>query len=304
MRKLFSRPPIICLVLMMSFVISFLLWISSVARGAEHSCDNAPLMEVFSVTDLAPATKHWLASNNFTLTVAQIQLPHEFMHHEREPGAYVRMILDAIDRRCLAKVVAFVHGHEVGWHQNQPMLTILKSSLKAVQQFNFDANEDCAFGPSLWFTNKVAAFSPEVEGFWETYMLPFLVPIRDFNRPVVGECLIIPCCAQFLVSRERILRLPVSLYRSILDYQQTHHYIPGEKHWISQQGILANAMEYHWPILYTAFFNTSCLSLEAADVFRPLFHAGSSLVGDSRCFPVALAAMSAPETYKFWERQK
>jgi len=133
-----------------------------------------------------------------------------------EANAYLAYIVQNYDR--LPSTIAFVHPHKDGyptaWHTDNR----LHSNVESLQTLNIDfiqrngyANLRCIHDPGC--PNEVMPFRDPPEDH-RTIEAAMPDAWRDlFNNTDVPHILATPCCAQFVVSRTHVHRLPLDEYR-------------------------------------------------------------------------------------------
>ena len=110
----------------------------------------------------------------------------------REASGYLKFIIDNFHN--LPKNMAFLHGHEKAYHQKYNILKLIKCA--KINQYGYFGLNHCYFDDRKIATNKIMK---EMQKIWYGHFKPFLK----------RECpiyLLHDCCAQFIVSRERVLR--------------------------------------------------------------------------------------------------
>lgn len=122
-----------------------------------------------------------------------------------EASAYLQFIVDNYDR--LPSRLAFIHGHEMSYHQTKTIFDVLKSPNASLPFYNFNSVCYRDWNPSLH------AFKL-LQHWWDTYFKP-IVKTEKPNR-IVG-----PCCAQFICSREAIRRIPMNTWKRLLKLSMT-----------------------------------------------------------------------------------
>jgi len=116
----------------------------------------------------------------------------------KEASAYLKFIIDRYD--SLPDHVAFIHGHETSHHQKagRPLLELIKTA--NIEKFKFIHLNN------IW--RFIIRHSMMKEH--ETFMKKFNINFPDFS--------IINPHAQFIVSKERILKNPKSFYSDMYTY--------------------------------------------------------------------------------------
>jgi hypothetical protein len=177
-----------------------------------------------------------------------------------ESLAYLRYITD--NYHNLPDRMAFIHAHRFGRHYDDivPLLQYLKwdafpyfnlNVRFMVQKFfrkDIEAAEEewrrqgnhgamtSVLEDKMWQKkNHVMAQGAYIMDFWRR----FLTPYSNVSYP---EVVASPCCASFVVSRERVLKHPLKLYQVISDWLVSME-LPS--HWS------ARVMEYTWHVLWS-----------------------------------------------------
>lgn len=119
---------------------------------------------------------------------------------------YITSRLDSGER--LACELAFVHGHETAWHHRyQGPLT------QAIRRSNATRSGDGYVSLNARFLGPLPpAHLREIADMWERIVAPYMGAWPCANG------LFPPCCAQFRVTRERILAVPRAAWTRWLDY--------------------------------------------------------------------------------------
>lgn len=273
-------------------IVLFLFIVVSCVRSVatqQQMCADAPQMHLFGVQNLSPQTKQELALRGVTITSGRASFNHTHFDEEREPGAYLRFIISELESgRCLARHYAFVHSHDFAWHQtyNTSLVSLVDTALFALRRFDPKAHSVCENGAFLYLTDLFSRFP-----FGASYVRGMAARVfpRQLHQGGVNFCSIVPCCAQFIVSREHLAAIDIDVYRHMLTYQTENRFVVGEAHWVSDAGRRANAFEYLWPMLYTELLTQQCANDQPAVLWRTLVHTQSSVVGDARCFAGVVA---------------
>jgi hypothetical protein len=142
----------------------------------------------------------------------------------REASSFLKFITTFYE--VLPQRVAFVHGHEYAWHQRFEMISAIRC-----------AKKDKPFvSLNVIFMNDRNMSNPTFIGIkhlWDDHFKPFLN--IDFPERVFHDC-----CAQFVVSREAIRRIPKQAY----------------EHWLQlllqtpNDSVLSVQFEYLWHIIF------------------------------------------------------
>ena len=122
----------------------------------------------------------------------------------QEIASYMRFILMFWD--YLPENVAFVHGHEKTWHQEGYKMSYMLRYI-CLQKFGYMSLN--AYEDDAWMPKKGSiSYYEIIKKYWkpvEFYLGPF--PAGGFKEK---------CCAQFVVTRDRIRSRPLKLYEMIL----------------------------------------------------------------------------------------
>jgi len=127
-------------------------------------------------------------------------------NHGNECTSYIRFIIDNWD--TLPEYTAFIHGHETSYHQKMTVFDAIKK-LGSRSYYNFN---------SICYKD------------WERGMPGFDLLMHwwdDHFKDVLGkkpEKIIAPCCAQFIVSRENIRRVPLEKWRQFWEISMNPRY--------------------------------------------------------------------------------
>lgn len=120
----------------------------------------------------------------------------------REVSGYLRFILQNYHR--LPKHIAFIHGHEEAWHQKLSPNNMLKAITECAKykKYGYVSLNNYYFDDRKVATNKLMK---ELHLIWDEWFRPFLQ--RDAPTYVLHDC-----CAQFIVSRERVIKNSKAAY--------------------------------------------------------------------------------------------
>ncbi len=115
-----------------------------------------------------------------------------------EASSYLRFLYENYDN--LPGHIAFIHGHETAWHQRRNIIEEIKGCVwkqKGYYGLNNYLYDD---------HNSNHRLMPYMHRMWPSYFEPYLhIPAPDY---VCHDC-----CAQFIVSRDRILVHPREAYK-------------------------------------------------------------------------------------------
>jgi hypothetical protein len=134
----------------------------------------------------------------------------ECVNKGNEASSYISYIIDNYEK--LPDYVAFVHGHEESYHQTDTTLNLIKNSLHSDIDNSYNS-----INRKDWrniFADDVDDWSGNWKMIKDNYnYLNISIPI-----PKRLECI---ACAQFIVSRENILRNSINDYKNILKWLET-----------------------------------------------------------------------------------
>ena len=184
----------------------------------------------------------WLKNANARAVVCSKTLASPLCEHTnqnkgREATSYLKFIIDNYD--ALPKHVAFIHGHQNAWHhqlktnRGEDILHVVQHCAK-YQEYGFVSLNNCQIDDRN-NANAIMMYMRDV--FWDPVFRPYLN--RDMPNYVFHDC-----CAQFIVSRDRILRLPRAAYAHWFNYCM--HEDPTNDGGFK----LSIAFEYIWHIIF------------------------------------------------------
>ena len=165
-----------------------------------------------------------------------------------EASTYLKYIIDHYDQ--LPEYVAFVHGHESDWHHNESMLRLNDITMPENGYINlndgsnrkmihYDENNDVIIND--YVDKLLNPSSPRnvsnynMNTWYKEYIYPRLGSIKQYNLHNDNWC------AQFIVSRERILQHPKSFYEKQYQFLMTTDVI---NHWSSRY------YEWTWGLIF------------------------------------------------------
>lgn len=119
----------------------------------------------------------------------------------REASAYLQYILSNYDH--LPDHIAFVHGHEDAWHHgfDKPLLDVIRSA--KFREYGFVSLNNWYIDDRTMDNDKMVY----IRSIWNEVFRPFLK--RDAPVYIYHDC-----CAQFIVSRERVLANSLEAYET------------------------------------------------------------------------------------------
>jgi len=162
-------------------------------------------------------------------------LCHIVPNKGRETSAYLKFIID--NYYNLPKYMAFIHGHETAWHQKIEPYTNLLDYIKnctKYKEYDYISLNNLFIDDRYEDTTKNMI---ELKKLWDILFKPYLN--RDFPKHLLHDC-----CAQFIVSRERILRNSIDAYKYWFDY------IMNNDPYDDKSQTIATLFEYIWHIIF------------------------------------------------------
>jgi hypothetical protein len=121
----------------------------------------------------------------------------------REASSYIRYILDNYE--TLPEHIAFIHGHEDAWHHlNGPILPQIENAKLTPDMY---LNLNARMGDH----KDMNSIRPD----WHMF--------KKWLGPLPNEPPCAPGCAQFIISKNRILRQPKEFYEALY-FHVTHPY--------------------------------------------------------------------------------
>jgi len=195
-----------------------------------------------SETDLVIVTAHfkenldWLTHSPYPVVVcskhsAESQSPSltpelkcMVQNKGRETSSLLKFIIEFYED--LPKRIAFIHGHQYAWHQRFDILSAIGCAKKDKPYVSLNT----IFMNDRNMQNQVYN---EIGDMWETHFEPYLkikFPERVFHD----------CCAQFIVSRAAIRRIPKAGYEHWLELVMNSPY----------DVVISVQFEYLWHVIF------------------------------------------------------
>lgn len=193
----------------------------------------------------------------YTYTTDDLSAPHHTpLNKGREAMAYLTYIIDHYNppsfppvqqsnpESSLPEVILFLHAHRQSWHDNLFSLTtpstITHLHLPRVIRLGY-MNLRCSWDPGCPdhihpHPAEFDPYKPEESVFASSWSQLF--PPSHPVPAVLSQ----PCCAQFAVSRERILARPLAVYVGIRDWLLTTELV---------DALSGRVLEYIWQVLWT-----------------------------------------------------
>ncbi|RMJ25661.1 hypothetical protein PHISP_03486 [Aspergillus sp. HF37] len=217
-----------------------------------------PPGSTYTKTVVVPKTKEddtsWmdLEINEWQKAVYAVDDPSAPLHPPKNKGhevmVYLSYIIDHYGN--LPDIVAFMHSHQFAWHNDDLFdmnaATLLRRLNPARVVREGYMNLRCNWGPGCPDWMHPGALEEDVSKQEETMLARAWGEI--FPDDPIPAVLAQPCCAQFAVSRERILAIPKArfvFYRDWMLRTELSDYISGR------------VWEYLWHVVFTGE-NTVC----------------------------------------------
>jgi hypothetical protein len=164
----------------------------------------------------------------------------------REASVYLKYIIENYD--SLPNYIAFIHGHEKDWHQSEDILELIRKAKKEEHSYislNNRIDFKCDSLPGDIRNGQTDDLEINHPSFilltnkWDTIFGPILkIPMPSYVR--------FKCCAQFIVSRDAIIRHSREEYQTLYDFVMD----PDESDYYT-----SIAMEFIWHILFGENFD-------------------------------------------------
>jgi hypothetical protein len=159
-----------------------------------------------------------------------------------EASSYLKFII--ANYETLPKYVLFLHGHENAHHQKRNIFDEIKER-KWLDKNYYSVNK---FGLTKCMNGSIH-ICDQLRPIWDTYFRPYLK--RDAPNNLICDC-----CAQFVISRETILRNPKEAYEKWLQlliddykkYPNVFKNTPETPHPPGKQ--IAMLFEYFWHVIF------------------------------------------------------
>lgn len=201
-----------------------------------HQVHKPDIQQLTIVANHYNEDVNWLKQSTIPVVICSKTLPspqcHVGKNKGRETTAILKYIIDNYEN--LPKHIAFLHGHETAWHHRgkKGILQVLQNCAK-INDYGYislnnhfidDRNMD---NPKMKHLHEL----------WPHLFEPFL------KRPA-PTYLLHDCCAQFIVTRDRIRRLPKRAY------EKWYNYIMHEDPNNDDGYIISVVFEYIWHIIF------------------------------------------------------
>ncbi|KAL2786018.1 hypothetical protein BJX66DRAFT_43153 [Aspergillus keveii] len=209
-----------------------------------------PNDRIIVMAKLSTEDTNWVSADltdwrNFIYVVDDVNAPrHTPMNKGREALAYLQYIVEHYDD--LPSTIVFIHSHRDGWPGAWHTDTMDYSNVESIRSLQIDfvqqngyANLRCQETPGCPDEIRPGRNPPRpgknVESIYpDAWRALFL----DNNVPeVIG----VPCCSQFAVSREQVLKRPLADYQRYYNWVLTND-LPDD--------MTSRVMEYTWHIIF------------------------------------------------------
>ncbi|CAG8004034.1 unnamed protein product [Penicillium olsonii] len=235
---------------------------SSAHRKWRVASDNKPAL-VYQTTDIQVPNQgaivmgklkeedtSWVSGelaewHGIIYTVDDTNVPmHTPKNKGREALPYLQFLIDHYDD--LPEVVVFLHAHRDGWPAGWHIDTMDLSNVDSVRALQKDfvqlegfVSLRCQLSPGCPDAIQPFRQPPKLENPGEAHYAAAWKSLFP-NERVPAE-IAAPCCSQFAVSKEQILKRPHSDYKRMYDWVMNND-LPDE--------VTSNIMEYSWHIIF------------------------------------------------------
>jgi len=179
----------------------------------------------------------------FNVTIERRAVAYADADALREPGAYLRYIVR--NYGAFAENTAFIHGHDNSWHQATRIFNLLHAARAMVA----GATALCeGRGPLVYLNSPTPLASAEPIMFGSSKVSSALwarCVAPDVANP--GDVPACGCCAQFVVSRARLMANPLAMYKRLCAFQQANPF-PERGH-TPHEWDAPNFLEHAWAAL-------------------------------------------------------
>ncbi|KAJ5261121.1 hypothetical protein N7478_011716 [Penicillium angulare] len=195
--------------------------------------------------DTAWASAELAEWRNYIYTVDDTNAPtHTPKNKGREALPYLQYIVDHYDD--LPAIIVFLHPHRDGWPAGWHTDTQDNSNVDSVRALQRDfvqeqgfVNLRCQLNPGC--PEEIRPFrSPPKPG--DTGEKHYAAAWKElFGNNNVPDTIAAPCCSQFAVSRDQVLKRPLS------DYKRMYNWVLNND---LADTVTSNIMEYSWHIIF------------------------------------------------------
>lgn len=149
----------------------------------------------------------------------------------REATSYLQYIITNYDN--LPDHVAFVHGHENAWHQGFKITLLEVIKCAKIEEYGFISLNNKYIDDRIMSNNRMIF----LKSIWDDLFKPYLK--REAPNYIYQDC-----CAQFIVSKERLRSIPKEAY------EKWYEYIMKDEIYDDGGYELAIIFEFIWPIIF------------------------------------------------------
>jgi len=223
---------IICVLILIIFVIKFIFTTKEHFKIVTSLPDNKDLI---IVTSHFQEDLKWLENSKNSVVLCSktknSPLCHQDKNLGREAASYIKFILD--NYNYLPEHIAFIHGHEHAWHQDYHDILKIINECAKYKTYGFISINNHFINDRNIVYNDAMKYMHSI---WDEVFRPHLK--RDAPNYIFQDC-----CAQFIVSKERILR------HSKETYQYWYEYMMNDP--LGDGGFtIGMVFEFLWPIIF------------------------------------------------------
>lgn len=175
----------------------------------------------------------WLQNKNIEVVICSKILPSPkcpcALNKGNEASAYLSYIVHNYDN--LPTHIAFIHGHSTAWHQKPKDFYNFIVNCTRYKKYGYVSLNGSFIYDRLLGTNNAAM--DLLESLWDAHFKPYL-------NIEVPQHLLHDCCAQFIVSKQRILLREHAAYKHWLELCMT----------FEDDRTLSVAFEYIWHVIF------------------------------------------------------
>eukprot|EP01006_Ploeotia_vitrea_P017988 TRINITY_DN49244_c0_g1_i1.p1 TRINITY_DN49244_c0_g1~~TRINITY_DN49244_c0_g1_i1.p1 ORF type:complete len:503 (+),score=41.69 TRINITY_DN49244_c0_g1_i1:62-1510(+) len=208
------------------------------------------------VTPIGKDDLNWLKEVKHPFVMYDTEKPSSEPYNvpENKGLEALKFIKYILDHYCLLPdYVAFIHGHVMSWHNidHMPMYEVLNglrvggyeyASFNGIHCRRLDKAKDVEYGFKMWHETGM-------DEQWSKWPRADNATHKGFPSPNFW----FTCCAQFAVSKERILAVPHALWLSMYNWILTTSY---------KNAFSGRAFEYTWHVIFGEDWNYSPPVLE------------------------------------------
>ncbi|KAL4977676.1 hypothetical protein BDW66DRAFT_158761 [Aspergillus desertorum] len=229
-------------------------WSTAESGVAPQNYDSTPIIvpndRIIVMAKLAAEDTNWVSADltdwrNYIYVVDDPNAPrHTPKNKGREALAYLQYIVEHYDD--LPSTMVFIHSHRDGWPGAWHTDTMDYSNVESVRSLQIDfvqrngyANLRCQETPGCPDEIRPFRDPPRPGKIAEKYYADAWKAL--FGNTDVPEIVAAPCCSQFAVSRDQVLKRPLSDYQRYYNWVLTND-LPDD--------ITSRIMEYTWHIIF------------------------------------------------------